>query len=697
MVGRGKAASSIASTFTYLLRIWREWDVRGMVLLSLLLQIALYVFGKHRKYNVRLTRRMILWFAYISADWLAIAALAKLSSAHALSPTKNVLRALWAPILILHLGGSDTITAYTLQDTQLWTRHILTLVVQSIFAIYVIYLSWTYLRLSILTIPLILAGIIKYVERILCLELTNSKKTKSVIANSYHKRGFERVRFVENLLKECPESKIVLLGYLLFSVMRPDANDYLSGNLYLQSYVKRIKTYLRPTEFNHESLMLADLLQTAELRETPFDIAAAEMGFIFDTVYSKTSLIYTNKGCILRLISFTCSFSVLLFFLISIMNEPNFHFSSVDIHITITLLVGVVVLEFFAVCSMFSSHWTIPLMLFHESRWVRYILWYIFKYFPRSLFPRRYRKSGRMGQFNLLEYYWNSSNSKVYGFLETCFSNRILEYLHKYNYTKFVEVPRCLKLTADYRVHLNSFFKDDLSFEPTRGEKMLDKIKEKATFGARQYTNLKESIELDFDTSIIVWHLATSICYHQDVQHPYRNILIEDRKSSKYLSDYMMYLLALQPNMLLPENCRSFWLDACNMLKDLFSEEADMDHALKLLLNQNAPYAWYNISTKMAEKRKKKLYSTMEDPLSDLLRYALKLVTVLNSRQICDRWKMIKEMWMEMLLYAAHSCQQANHIKQLAQSDHEFLTLIWIMGGSYFLETLISLNMILPK
>ncbi|GLT27988.1 hypothetical protein SLA2020_029490 [Shorea laevis] len=100
-----------------------------MVLLSLLLQIALYVLGKRRKYNVSLMRRMILWFAYISADWVAIAALGKLSSARALSPTKNVLRALWAPILILHLGGPDTITAYTLQDTQLWTRHILTLVV----------------------------------------------------------------------------------------------------------------------------------------------------------------------------------------------------------------------------------------------------------------------------------------------------------------------------------------------------------------------------------------------------------------------------------------------------------------------------------------------------------------------------------------------------------------------------------------
>ncbi|GKV53802.1 hypothetical protein SLEP1_g60316 [Rubroshorea leprosula] len=127
MVGRGKTVTSIESTLILkkLLRnIWSAWDVRGMVLLSLFLQIVLYILGQRRRYSVGLISRMILWFAYISADWVAIAALGKLSSTHALSPTKNVLRALWAPILILHLGDLDTITAYALQDTQLWTRDI---------------------------------------------------------------------------------------------------------------------------------------------------------------------------------------------------------------------------------------------------------------------------------------------------------------------------------------------------------------------------------------------------------------------------------------------------------------------------------------------------------------------------------------------------------------------------------------------
>ncbi|KAG5063018.1 hypothetical protein JHK85_004201 [Glycine max] len=33
------------------------------------------------------------------------------------------LLAFWAPIFLIHLGGPDTITAYALEDNELWLRH----------------------------------------------------------------------------------------------------------------------------------------------------------------------------------------------------------------------------------------------------------------------------------------------------------------------------------------------------------------------------------------------------------------------------------------------------------------------------------------------------------------------------------------------------------------------------------------------
>lgn len=45
--------------------------------------------------------------------------------------------AFWAPFLLVHLGGPDTITAYSLEGNELWLRHLLNLVVQVGVAFYV--------------------------------------------------------------------------------------------------------------------------------------------------------------------------------------------------------------------------------------------------------------------------------------------------------------------------------------------------------------------------------------------------------------------------------------------------------------------------------------------------------------------------------------------------------------------------------
>jgi hypothetical protein len=43
---------------------------------------------------------------------------------------KSKLEVMWAPILLLHLGGHDGITAYSIEDNELWNRHLLTAVSQ---------------------------------------------------------------------------------------------------------------------------------------------------------------------------------------------------------------------------------------------------------------------------------------------------------------------------------------------------------------------------------------------------------------------------------------------------------------------------------------------------------------------------------------------------------------------------------------
>jgi methanogenic corrinoid protein MtbC1 len=52
---------------------------------------------------------------------------------------------LWAPILLIHLGGQDGIIAYNIEENELWRRHVLTAVsqVSARIEIYSIYMTFS--------------------------------------------------------------------------------------------------------------------------------------------------------------------------------------------------------------------------------------------------------------------------------------------------------------------------------------------------------------------------------------------------------------------------------------------------------------------------------------------------------------------------------------------------------------------------
>jgi len=53
--------------------------------------------------------------------------------------------------------------------------------------------------------------------------------------------------------------------------------------------------------------------------------------------------------------------------------------------------------------------------------------------------------------------------------------------------------------------------------------------------------------EVEFSQSILVWHLATEICYCVDKDG---SNVSKEYETSRCLSEYMMYLLVIRPNML---------------------------------------------------------------------------------------------------------------------------------------------------
>ena len=120
-----------------MLAVWNEWEIRMLVLTSLALQVFLLFFAGIRKRNVSAALSLLLWLAYLLADSIAIYALGYLSQTRvpkgvdprAFKRTHRI-QALWAPFLLLHFGGQDTITAFSTEDNELWKRHLLSLLTQ---------------------------------------------------------------------------------------------------------------------------------------------------------------------------------------------------------------------------------------------------------------------------------------------------------------------------------------------------------------------------------------------------------------------------------------------------------------------------------------------------------------------------------------------------------------------------------------
>ena len=166
-------------------KLWKDWELRVLVLLSLILQIVLIFLGNRRKYTRRTWIRIVLWCAYMIADWVAIVALGVISNSlgdviesNGIDELPNdgiQLTAFWAPFLLLHLGGPDTVTSYSMEDNELWLRHLLGLVVQTGVALYIFLVVWTGSRIFIPSLLMFFVGIIKYGERTWVLRLASTE------------------------------------------------------------------------------------------------------------------------------------------------------------------------------------------------------------------------------------------------------------------------------------------------------------------------------------------------------------------------------------------------------------------------------------------------------------------------------------------------------------------------------------------
>ncbi|XP_047980473.1 uncharacterized protein LOC125222086 isoform X1 [Salvia hispanica] len=647
-----------------LITFLNEWEIRSFIILSLALQILLTMLGSRRKYVCKLWMRIILWCAYVSADWVAFVALSIIAKSTVDEYQKKTihddpgieLRWFWAQFFLLHLGGPDTITAYTLEDNELWLRHVVGMVIPTGLAFYVLLFAFpgSY-WLPSLSVLIFVAGVIKCAERLSSLYAAHGENFRNAMLPESDP-GPNYPKFMEEVVMkkaegfnvkvdhhdidipvlakhEFPDEPRLHEVYDLYKIFKPLSADSI---LSFQDR-DRSESYFRRFSW-----------------EQAFRVVEIELGFLYDELYTKASVVYNRRGFVCRVITLTLTlFPSLAFIFIS----KNRKYSTLDLTITHLLLVVAVFLEAYGFWILIDSDWTRQWLTRRDelSRLVRVI--------KRFQQPIKKRWSKKMAQYNLLDLCVRDKSAvcpRSYRFLPSIRKITLLDhYVEKHQHKYFVDVSDDLMELIFTELRSYTAVSDPAAIWSRKGSFTLEK-----------YTSLSLDWmrEREFHERILLWHIATDICSSNDWGDDNRTNTDERKQTadhSKQISEYMMYLLVVYPFMLPQGNGMRRFRDTRAEVR-VFLEERDAA-----------------ISSKV-EVCKKLLEVNTEVPPAkvkgDRSKTVLFDACILAKALLAEgkRWEIISKVWMEMLAHAATNCSGDHHVRQLRKGG-ELLSHVWLL------------------
>ncbi|XP_030458975.1 uncharacterized protein LOC115679515 [Syzygium oleosum] len=620
---------SLNSWISFVKGLWVGWGIQLLVAASVACKIVLVILGSRRKYMTWISANLIIWAAYLLLSYFATIALGKLTVVRIDDPEDPgydvVLQGLLAPLLLMQLGYADSITAYAVEDNRLGLRQILNI------GATVGVVIWILIRcgdssspVSNLYFPLSVAAIIKSVGWVWALQSVYDENSSVTAEDMSEEAGIKQVfeAFPED--EKFASTKDILKAYYRFDCLKPHLVNWLYHPVFITREWMNIDGY--PAN-------------------RAFTMTEIELNFMFDVLYTKAPILYTKRGLIGRFIGFFCLVLALCGF--AVISKNAF---LIDMYITYTyaLLMAVTSLELYQLTMLAFSDWAVVKMSMHlKAPLVLRILPFLAK---RRMKQRRWSRS--VGQLNLLDRrllckQWPKPVTTVLDWFEKT------EIFRRYWLHSRQAIPSSLKALVVQNIAELEKKRHLLPFTE-RGNWTLE------THGIQQEKQgLNGSIEMTFDRSIIIWHIATEILHKLDSENS------DAHRGSKLLSDYMIYLLALRPYMVSLTTADITLEYACCTLRALLRYR-DEKEAISILSSPDGdipPPVKPSNETRIT--RDWHVLSEVQKLVADL-------------RTLDNKWEIISSIWVEMLCYAAYKCHVYHHAKLLRRGG-ELITHVWLL------------------
>lgn len=698
--------------------LWDKWDLRAFIFISLFLQTLLVLVAPLRKRTSRSWVIMPLWSAYLLADWAANFAIGLIASSNGdpKSPGKTStdadLLAFWAPFLLVHLGGPDTITAFALEDNELWLRHLFGLLFQCIAVVYVFIQAIPVKEnLWIPTLLMFLAGVIKYAERTRSLYLASASSFRdSMLTEPDPGPNYAK------LMDEYFSKKMARLPTRIEMLPEPDrvvkaANIFKPGPLtnlqvvqYAHRYFETFKGLVVDLIFSFRERNQSRDFFLARSAEDAFRVVEVELNFLYEVLFTKLPVVYDSLGyCCRCFSSIAVIMSLVLFY-----HTDKEKFERFDVGVSYTLLIGAIALDVTAFVMLVFSDWTVVALQKSpdqdtsstKSRSSRILSWFLeiktkrFKLDSLPILSRRWGET--MSTYNLICYCLNRrprNRTRLYEYVG------LTTFLDEIWYVKRIRFYPTLRDFIFEELKGKSHMADDLDTArevcSAKGEWVL-RIED---YGRREL--LPFVVDVDYDESLLLWHIATDLCYHDEKDKPqnknYRDI-------SKHISDYMIYLLVMQPNMMAAvsgiglirfrDTCaeatkffknsnvklRESWFSSCcggNVDQEVLRQASERI----LAVNTEVPPI-----TVKGDRSKSVLFDAA------ILAHRLKELPrkYINNEEV-DKWFIMSKVWVELLSFAATHIRSDSHAQQLSRGG-DLITIVWLLMAHFGLGDQFQIN-----